>query len=45
MIDMKRIIITLLALLTLSFYSCNILTEDPKDFVSPQNFFKTEDEV
>lgn len=42
---MKRIIITLLALLTLSFYSCNILTEDPKDFVSPQNFFKTEDEV
>lgn len=27
------------------FYSCDILEENPKDFVSPEGFFKTEDEV
>jgi hypothetical protein len=27
------------------FNSCDILEENPKDFVSPQNFFNTEDEV
>lgn len=43
---MKRIIINLLVLMVLSFNSCsNLLNEDPKDFVSPQGFFNTEDEV
>lgn len=43
---MKRIIINMLVLIALSFNSCsNLLNEDPKDFVSPQGFFNTEDEV
>ena len=31
--------------LALSVSSCHILDEHPKDFISPQNFFHTEDEV
>lgn len=43
---MKKIYIALLTLMALTLNSCsNILDENPKGFVSPQNFFTTEDEV
>lgn len=29
----------------MSFSSCNLLEENPKDFVTPENFYKTEDET
>lgn len=43
---MRRIIISFLLLTMFIFNSCsNLLNENPRDFVSPQGFFNTEDEV
>lgn len=43
---MKKIYIAILAFLSLTLGSCsNILDENPTGFISPQNFFNTEDEV
>ena len=42
-----KLIVRLLLIINIfySFNSCDILEENPKDFVSPQQFFTTEDEV
>ena len=43
---MKRFMKYMILLyLVFAFPSCDILDENPKDFVSPQNFYNTEDEV
>lgn len=43
---MKLILKLLLTInLLFSFNACDILEENPKDFISPDTFFKTEDEV
>jgi len=43
---MKKIYIAILAIIGLTLSSCsNLLDESPKGFISPVNFFNTEDEV